>query len=117
MSELTPDQKKRRAWLSWRILEEKYWYYEKGCNRIDDFEYDQMEREYRSLGGVPCVGFPNTDPDLPNFSYAAFLVKQKQEGYPLEDLASFKRSPKKTKKNDVKPPQTDPWARLRDACS
>ena len=119
--ELTDEQKARRASLAWKLLEYKYWYYERNESVIDDYEYDKLEKEFIALGGVPVVGFPNTDSGRPNFSYAAFLVRQKLDGVPYEDLQKFKPPKGKVHVRSVEPekkePNQDPWEALRKACS
>lgn len=62
--------KQRYVELGWKILEAKYRYYVLDKPRLQDFEYDMMEKEYDKLAdelGLPksasdMIGFDETRP-------------------------------------------------------
>lgn len=64
------EQKARFAKLSWWLLEHKYRYYILCAPIIEDYEFDELEREYRFLADLldleptasDMVGFDETRP-------------------------------------------------------
>lgn len=55
----------RHIALSWKILEAKYWYYYRSDPKIQDYEYDAMEKEYEALSGI--LGLDPTASNMVDF--------------------------------------------------
>ena len=55
----------RIVYLSWKILDAKYWYYYRSDPKLQDYEYDMMEKEYEALCKI--AGVDPTASDMVDF--------------------------------------------------
>jgi len=82
--------KNRFIKLGWELLEHKYRYYILNGQTISDYEFDQMEAEYRKLAEE--LGLPPSASDMVGFDSGRFscqLAMHRVKGGTLDNLTFF----------------------------
>lgn len=76
--------------LGWELLEHKYRYYILNMNTISDYDFDQLEAEYRKLAEE--LGLPPSASDMVGFDNTRFscqLAMHRVKGGTLDNLVFY----------------------------